>query len=183
LTPGIPNAFYDGTGPTTKDFQNISGPQPSPPDESDLTSFGALQQYYVRVLGFTYPGGELLQEWTSTPDGRIGKQREFPGYVTIMAVYRGMEKYTDIPVPALVIFGIRHGQDKWADSSTDPKVSEAAKAYSEALTLLTESQAKALENGVPTAHVVRIYGAHHYVYLSNEADVLSEMKSFLRILR
>ena len=31
---------------------------------------------------------------------------------------------------------------------------------------------------MPTAHVVVIPGAHHYVYLSNEADVLREMYAF-----
>jgi non-heme chloroperoxidase len=183
LDAGYPYAFDDGTGPTMKDFQNISGPQPPPPDESDLASFNALQQYYLRVLGFAYPEEELRQQWTSNPDGRVGKQRDFRGYVTIMAVYGGMKKYTNIPVPALVIFAIPHGQGKWVDNNTDPKVWEAAKTYSRALTPLTESQAKAFENGVPTAHVVRIRGAHHYVYLSNEADVLREMKSFLSSLR
>jgi hypothetical protein len=91
----------------------------------------------------------------------------------------GMKKYTGIPVPALVIFGIPHGQGNWVDNNADPKVREAAEAYSAALTALTESQAKAFENGVPSAHVVRLSGAHHYVYLSNEADVLREMRSFL----
>ena len=56
---------------------------------------------------------------------------------------------------------------------------EAAKAYSATLDALTEKQAKAFEDGVPTARVIRLRGAHHYVYLSNEADVLREMRAFL----
>jgi hypothetical protein len=95
----------------------------------------------------------------------------------------GMKKYADIPVPALVIFGIPRAQAKWVDESTDAKVREAAKAFSAAELALTTRQAKAFEDGVPTAHVVRLRGADHYVYLSNEADVLREMKSFLSILR
>ncbi len=180
LEAGYPYAFDNGKGPTMNAFQGISGPQPPSPGESDLASFSALQQYYLRVLGFTYPEAELRQQWDSTSDGRLGKQRDFPGYATLMA---GMKKFTDIPVPALVIFGIPHGQGNWVDNSTDPKVREAAKAYSVALTVLTESQAKAFEEGVPTARVVRLRGAHHYVYLSNEADVLREMHSFLSGLR
>jgi len=180
LEAGYPYAFDDGKGPTMKEFQDISGPQPPPPGESDLASFKALQQYYLRVLGFTYPEAELRQQWETASDGRLGKQRDFPGYATLMA---GMKKFTDIPVPALAVFGIPHGQGSWVDNSTDPKVSEAAKAYSAALTALTERQAKAFENGVPTARVVRLRGAHHYVYLSNEAEVLREMRSFLSGLR
>jgi len=95
----------------------------------------------------------------------------------------GMKKYADIPVSALVIFAIPHAQAKWVNDSTDPKVREAAKAYSAADLVLTTRQAKVFEDGVPTAHVVRLRGADHYVYLSNEADVLREMKSFLSTLR
>ena len=90
-----------------------------------------------------------------------------------------MKKYTDITVPALVIFAIPHDQGAWVDNSTDPAVREAAKAYSAREVVLTERQAKAFENGVPTARVVRLPDAHHYVFLSNEADVLREMHSFL----
>jgi non-heme chloroperoxidase len=180
LDAGYPYAFDNGKGPTMKEFQEVSGPQPPPPGEADLASFSALQRYHLQVLGFTYPEAELRQQWKSTPDGRVGKQRDFPGSATIMA---GMQKYTDIPVPALVIFGSPHGQGNWVDNSTDPKVCDAAKAYSVALTALTEIQAKAFENGVPTARVVRLRGAHHYVYLSNEADVLREIRSFLGGLR
>ena len=42
-----------------------------------------------------------------------------------------------------------------------------------------EALAKAFETGLPTAHVVRIPRANHYVFLSNEADVLREMDAFL----
>lgn len=180
LDAAYPYAFDNGTGPSTKQFQEISGPQPPPPDESDLASFGALQHYYLRVLGFTYPEGELRQQWTSNADGRVSQRRDFPGYATIMS---GMKKYTIVPVPVLAIFAIPHGEGKWVDNSPDPKVREAANAYSAALTPLTESQAKSFEKGVPTARVVRLPGAHHYVYLSNEADVLREMRAFLSGLR
>jgi pimeloyl-ACP methyl ester carboxylesterase len=180
LDAGYPYAFDNGKGPTMKEFQDLSGPQPPPPGQADLAGFDALRQYYLRVLGFTYPEAELRQQWTVNPDGHVGKRRDFPGYATIMA---GMEKYADIPVPALMFFGIPHGLGSWVDNNTDPKVREPALAYTGALTPLTERQAKVVEDGVPTAHVVKLPGAHHYVYLSNEADVLREMRSFLGRLR
>jgi non-heme chloroperoxidase len=40
--------------------------------------------------------------------------------------------------------------------------------------------AKAFQAGVPSADVVLIPHAHHYVYLSNESDVLREMRTFLK---
>src|SRR6266853_1554282 len=182
LEAGYPYAFENGKGPTMKEFQDIkkTAPQAPPPSESALASFAALQQACMRGLGFTYPEGELRQQFTTTSDGRVGKQRDFPGEAVML---EGMKKYADIPVPALVIFAIPHAQAKWVNDSTDPKVREAAKAFSAAEVVLTTRQAKVFEESVPTARVVRLRGADHYVYLSNEADVLREMKSFLSTLR
>ena len=184
LEAGYPYAFENGKGPTMKEFQDIRNiaPKAPPISESDpsLASFAALQQACLRALGFTYPEGELRQQYAATPEGRVGKERDFPGSATML---EGMKKYTSIPVPALVIFAIPHRLGKWVDESTDPKVREAAKAYSAAEVVLTTRQAMALEDGVPTAHVVRLRDADHYVYLSNEDDVLREMKSFLSTLR
>jgi len=182
LEAGYPYAFENGKGPTMKEFQDARklAPRAPPPSESALASFAALQQACMRGLGFTYPEGELRQQFTTTSDGRVGKQRDFPGEAVML---EGMKKYADIPVPALVVFAIPHAQAKWVNDSTDPKVREAAKAFSAAEVVLTMRQAKVFEDGVPTAHVVRLRGADHYVYLSNEADVLREMKSFLSTLR
>ena len=176
LEAAYPYAFDNGKGPTLQQIQEISEPQPPPPGEVDLANFNALQQYYLRVLGFTYPEEELRQRWRSSPEGRVTKERDFPGYATILS---GMKKYTAIPVRVLAIFAIPHSLGKWVDGSTDPKVREAAKAYTAALTPLTESQMWAFENGVPTALVIRLPHSHHYIYLSNETDVLREMRAFL----
>jgi non-heme chloroperoxidase len=178
LEAGYTYAFDNGKGPTMKEFQDAKNlaPQAPAPSGSALASFSALQQACMQGLGFTYPEGELRQQFTTTSDGRVGKERDFPGQAVML---QGMKKYADIPVPALVIFAIPRAQAKWVDESTDPKVHQAAKAFSAAELALQTRQAKAFEDGVPTAHVVRLRGADHYVYLSNEADVLREMQSFL----
>jgi non-heme chloroperoxidase len=36
---------------------------------------------------------------------------------------------------------------------------------------------------VPSAHVVRMPNADHYVFLTNEADVLREMNAFIAALK
>ena len=182
LEAGYPYAFDNGKGPTTKELQDLKNMwlPPPPPSESDLASFAALQQYYLRNLGFTYPEGELRQLFATTSEGRVGEERDFPGDAVIQ---EGRKKYANIPVPALVIFAIPYGLRKWIEDSTDPTVREAGKAFSAAEAPLMTRQAKAFEDGVPTARVVRLPGADHFVYLSNEADVLREMKSFLSTLR
>ena len=94
-----------------------------------------------------------------------------------------MKKYTDIPVASLVIYANPHGRGTWIDESTDPEVIKADKTHSEALAALMERQVKAFESAVRSARMVKLAGAHHYVFLSNEVDVLREMKAFLSSLR
>ena len=172
-------AFDNGKGANIKEIQELHGPQPPPPSGADLASFSALQKYYERVNGFRTPEAELRQEWESTPARAVGKQRDFPGGAMFESLMMGTKKYTDIPVPALVIFANPHCQGTWVDDNTDLPVRAAAKAYSTALAALTERQERAVEIGVPTARVITLPGAHHYVFLSNEADVLREMRAFL----
>ena len=100
-----------------------------------------------------------------------------------MPLLTGTRKYTAIPVPALVIFANPHGLGTWVNSDTDPAVQTAAKSYSSTLAALTEQQEKAVENGVPTAHVITLPGASHYVFLSNAAEVVREMRNFLYRLK
>jgi hypothetical protein len=136
-------------------------PQAPPPSEAALASFSTLQQACLRALGFLYPEGELRQQYATTPEGRVGKERDFPRSATML---EGLNEYANIPVPALVIFAFPHRLGKMGDDSTDTKVREAAKAYSAAEVVLTTRQAKAIEDGVPTACVVRLRDADHYVH-------------------
>jgi pimeloyl-ACP methyl ester carboxylesterase len=52
-----------------------------------------------------------------------------------------------------------------------------------ALNGFLERQAEAIREGLPSARVVKFTRANHYVFLSNEADVLREMRAFLAALR
>jgi non-heme chloroperoxidase len=74
----------------------------------------------------------------------------------------------------LAIFALPHdlGQLAGADAATRA----AFEARDEAT---TGAQARAFENGLPSAKVVRLAHANHYVFLSNEADVLREMNAFV----
>jgi non-heme chloroperoxidase len=177
-------AFDDGKGADVVEMQKLQGPQPPPPGGTDLASFRALENYYERVNGFRFPEGELRQQWESTPEGTVGKQRDFPGGMMLgTLVFLHPKKYTAIPSPALVIFANPHSEGRWVDDNPDPSVRTAAKASSAALTALVARQAKTVESGVPTAHVITLKGANHYVFLSNAADVLREMRAFLTSLK
>jgi pimeloyl-ACP methyl ester carboxylesterase len=88
------------------------------------------------------------------------------------AIMTGIQKYTDIRVPVLAIFAVPHATGQ---PFKDDAESAAADARDEAT---AGAQAKAFENGVPSARVVRLPHANHFVFISNEDDVLREMNAF-----
>ena len=94
-----------------------------------------------------------------------------------MAIRSGQERFTTFHVPALVIFADPHD---FGDAMKDnPKARAAMQAANDRD---TERQAVAFERQVPSAHVVRIPNASHYVFRSNEADVLREINAFISTL-
>ena len=71
-------AFDNGKVPTFDDLNAVGFPQTPPPTDADLATFDGLRQYYIRVLGFTYPEGELRQKRSVTPEGAWGSRGPFP---------------------------------------------------------------------------------------------------------
>lgn len=182
LEAAYPYAFDNGNGPSMKSFQEAQGPQPPSPDEADLKSFTALQKWDAKVYGVRLPESEFHQTWDSTSDGRPKNPRDFPGSQYLMQVMTNTKKYTKIPAPALAIFAIPHVPDTWMTESTDPGVRKAAEASFAKIDLLAEKQAKAFEDGVPGARVIKERG-RHYIFISNESDVLREMRAFMDSLK
>jgi pimeloyl-ACP methyl ester carboxylesterase len=181
LDAGYPYAFDNGNVPAMKEFEALRAPDRSQPTDAALASFDALRQHYRRVLGFTYPEAELRYRHIANPDGTVGKRVAPPGGPTLLS---HLKKYATIPAPALMLYGSPHSLGRWADDdSTDAAVREQVKAYTASLEVLVERQIKAVETAVPTARIVRLRGAHHYVYLSHEAAVLREMRAFIGGLR
>ena len=97
----------------------------------------------------------------------------------LMKLISGGQKYTRIPVPSLFIFANPHSVGARVDSSAEASVLSDAKAYYTALGAMTERQEQSVESGVPTARVITIPHANHYVFLSNEAECSRAVKAFL----
>jgi pimeloyl-ACP methyl ester carboxylesterase len=81
----------------------------------------------------------------------------------MVAIKTNGVKYTKIPVPILAIFATQRESPREED--------------------WRNKQISAFEEGVPTAHVVRIPHAGHDVFNTNKDDVLREMTAFLSSLR
>jgi hypothetical protein len=79
-----------------------------------------------------------------------------------VAVLDGQREYTRIDVPVLAIFNVPH---------------------SPAFRRTMEDQAKAFESQVPVVQIVRIANADHYIFRSNEAEVVQDINVFVKSLQ
>ena len=134
-----------------------------------------LRPLVRELLDTGLPGLEKdLREMQKTlelnpPPAIAGPARPMP--LAAREILAGMQKYTEIKVPILAIYALPH--DLGPQFKGDLAAAEAQDVAS------TGAQAKAVETGLPSARVVRLEHANHYVVLSNEADVLREMNAFL----
>jgi pimeloyl-ACP methyl ester carboxylesterase len=169
--------FRSDEAPSMEEFQQVvRSPKTPPPQLADLANFHTLQDYQERMIGVRLPEAELRQEWTQTPDGGVGSRRTFPGSATLT---KGARAFPYIPLPALVIFANPHGLGSWLETNPDPSVQAAVKTYAAAYEDYTKRQAKAVAAGMPRARVITVPSANHFVFISNEAEVLREMNVFM----
>ena len=121
---------------------------------------------------------ELQKDLDAMPAAMLNAQDSAPaGPSVAQAIMAGAQKYTNIPVPALAIYAFPHDM---GPAISDPTVRSKMESRDEAS---TGAQAKAFESGVRSARVVRLPHASHYLFRSNEADVLREMTAFIAKLQ
>jgi len=89
----------------------------------------------------------------------------------------GMQKYTNIPVPALAICACPHKWDRLPDDGSGRKAALIADDK-----VRCTAWADNFNHGVPGARIIIIPNADHYVYLTNEDQFATEINAFLASL-
>jgi len=97
-----------------------------------------------------------------------------PSAPYVRAVLSGQQMYTVIKGPILAIVAIPHDYDR--NPPPDARTSAALNLQ------YAERQVDAFQATLPNARVVRLPYASHFVFRSNEADVVREMNAFLASL-
>jgi len=179
LDAGYPYALYDEVnGALVIDVKELReqlammAPGKMPDDQKKFTD--DLHATLVRVEKEVAYQQEQMKE-IPPPPAPAGARPNVPAAGA--AIVSGVMKFTTINAPALVIFANPH--DVGNMMKDNPK---ARAAFIASNNRSTEQQAVAFERQVPSARVVRIPNANHYVFLSNEADVLREMNAFITTL-
>lgn len=141
---------------------------------AELSSIGS--RHAAKVSGLIYLDGGYAYAFAPPghkPEPPPGPEVDIPP--VMRAIVTGVQQYTHIPVPALAIFAVPRRMPL--------KVSDADRKLSAEMDQLTMVQADAFEKGVPTARVVRMPNAGHFVQLTNTADVLREIDAFVKGLK
>jgi len=94
------------------------------------------------------------------------------------SIFKSYEHYTTpIRLPILAVMG--YPQNKGPNFHLDTPKNIAAAAAADAN---QARQIDAFERDQPTARVIRIANANHYIFISNGNQVLAEMNKFLNTL-
>jgi pimeloyl-ACP methyl ester carboxylesterase len=168
-------AFDNGNGTSMAHLRDLARAIPTPlqPSGSDLASYTAMEDWWVRTRGFKIPEAVFRQSRPPDTGGRPGKPRTPAGIGE--AVLDGTAKFSDIDVPVLALCAMP--QDIRTTMAAD------SRAAVEAYNVAKEKQLKSFEEGIPRARVVRIANADHYIFITKEAEVLREMRAFLSKLK
>lgn len=143
----------------------------TPPTPADTANFSAMRKFMSKSLGGLPPEAEIRQTFSSRPNGGVGAP--LGGGSAGAAIMAGEQRYTDIRVPTLAIYAIP------VNYGVVVKAGSPQAAVIDAAQAANAKQADAFEKGVPSARVVRIPNASHYIFLSNQAESLREINQFI----
>jgi len=182
--------YLDGAGDPTTTPADVGASMPDPSTlprplkprvAPDNTSFPALRASQLNERGWAFPEAELRQQYAANADGSVGRSLLSPVIrraITLDA--RTKPDYSGIRVPVLALYQRDPPFEQMAAGFVIRNEQERAALRQEyaATRALYEKWQRDLLASVPTARIVELPGASLYMFLSNEADVLREIRAF-----
>jgi non-heme chloroperoxidase len=178
--------YLDGASDPTTPAHDPPMPDPAtlprpinPPPPPDRSSFEAFTKR--RDLKVTFPEAEWHQQFAANPDGSVGQSLmnlESRRAITVDA--RVKPNYAGIRVPVLAMYQAQRPFEEVAaefDIRNEQERAALRQQHAATRALYTRWQ-QALLAAIPTARIVELPGANLYMFLSNEADVLREIRVF-----
>jgi non-heme chloroperoxidase len=147
---------------------------PPSPQASDLASISALQRYMKGYFGGILPEAEVRQDFRIGEDGRVGEWLGH-GYAN-QSVMLEEERFHSIETPLLAIFS-------YPSAPSPSQTSDPAKLAACRATETSREEAQfAIFREQPHAKVIVIPNATHYIFLSREEEVISQITDFVNSL-
>lgn len=153
------------------EVEGATGPSPR---TSDLASISAYQKYMQGYYGGTMPESEVRQLHRIGADGTVG---EFLGHgYPAKSIVLQEERFHSIDAPLLAIFA--YPSAPYPTQTSDPA---KLAAYRAAETRREESQF-AIFREQHHAKIIVIPNATHFIFLSHEDEVVSQVSEFVNSL-
>jgi non-heme chloroperoxidase len=176
LDPGYSALYPRALGDTQLDMIDVRNKteqllpyDPGGPEQPTEALLATLSQLEKDLKGELKMKRDILPQ-ASSPAPPPPQQPAPPN--AAFAIFNEEQKYTKITPPCLAIFAVPHDEAV----PTDPAHQAAAAAFE--LERSTD-MSNAFAAGIPSAKVIRLPNANHYVFRSNEAEVLRAMNDFL----
>jgi pimeloyl-ACP methyl ester carboxylesterase len=153
----------------------------TPPTPKGEVSFDDYMKWQLLAQRAPFPEGEIHAMNETTSNGKMGERRIARHIGELIAAGMGKPDYASIKVPVLAIAAYpkpleQQLQDYVVRNDQDRRVLEDIYAADQKW---VHEFTGALETVVPQARILRIPGADHYIFISNEAEVLFEMRRFM----
>jgi len=152
----------------------VEGATRPSPKASDLASISAYQNYMKGYYGGIIPEAEVRQLYRIGEDGKVGEWLGH-GYAN-QSVALEEERFHSIDTPLLAIFS--YPSAPYPSQTSDPA---KLAAYRAAETSRKEAQF-AIFREQPHAKVIVIPNSTHFIFLSNEEEVISQISDFVNSL-
>lgn len=160
-------------------------PPPAGAVAKDKVSVEAYREYQVRTNGFAFPAGEIRSVFEIKPDGSLGQWRA-PAYVGREIDLGSIRKeYGGIAVPVLALVVVQRplaDQFKSHAPADEQERADKTRLYELEMEFIRRWESN-LKKAVPAARIVEMPGAHHYLFLAEEAEILREIRPFLSELK
>jgi len=157
------------------------GPPRPPPSADDQASVGAIRAYLARQNGTVWPEAEVHAFYEFAADGRvIGRSTGAGPMNTELAKSLEHPDYARIRAPALAFYALQPRPDQ--AFPTYHLLDAAGRALADRNTEYwyqwALEQRAAFIRGMHDGQVVDVIGANHFVFISNENEVLRAMREF-----
>ena len=158
---------------------------PPTPSAADRKSFQVYRDWQLQATGAPFPESELRNIYAANPDGSLGAYNGSRGVADAIRAGGQRRDYSRIQVPILAFtwFPLSVDQQLLQYPTNDPQERAAIEAAYTADASWTNRRMQSLRSAQADVHVFQLPGANHYLFISNEADVLRELRAFLATLR
>ena len=172
------DAAYDRTTASSARWNALAAQtRPPPPTEDEQRSYSALRSWYAHTMHIDPPEADLRANSVPSPMSPIGAPRT-PASV-YEAILTGVRKpdYSRMQLPALAIYAVPRSIED------TPGFGRAPEAVVRELFELQRDEVRVngaeFRSGIRPARVIEIQGATHFLFLSNQADTLREVRAFV----